>query len=166
MCTLAAGEQESSGAGEERGDLPGRRHGASGKLTCWGVLETSGPQDMHLGDLLGVAAQGAPAGAGGLIQAQLPGAGRGERGSDGEGPGGQRARGFQKGGAGGGAAFSADIAHLGQMSPRARPAPPSLPTRGAPPPPGERHVLSTAGCQASAGRYRSDPSSSQSPGSW
>lgn len=36
---------------------------------CWGVLETGGPQDMHLGHLLGVAAQGAPAGVGRFIQA-------------------------------------------------------------------------------------------------
>lgn len=49
-----------------------------GELTCWGVLETSSPQDMHLGHLLGVATQGTPAGAGGLIQAQLPGRGQEE----------------------------------------------------------------------------------------
>ena len=51
---------------------------SAGKLTCRGVFETCSPQDVYLGHLLGIAAQGAPAGAGRLVQAQLPGAGRGE----------------------------------------------------------------------------------------
>lgn len=79
-------EQESSGgwvfvAGEwgEATSLGKRAKGLSlGELTCWGVLETGSPQDMHLGHLLGVATQGTPAGAGGLIQAQLPGRGQEE----------------------------------------------------------------------------------------
>lgn len=48
--------------------------------TCWGILETSSPQDMHLCHLLRVATQGAPAGAGGLIQAQLSGTGQRRKG--------------------------------------------------------------------------------------
>lgn len=47
---------------------------------CRGVFETCSPQDVYLGHLLGIAAQGAPAGAGRLIQAQLPGAGQRRRG--------------------------------------------------------------------------------------
>lgn len=42
------------------------------ELTCRRVLEASSRQDMYLGHLLRVATQRAPAGAGGLIQAQLP----------------------------------------------------------------------------------------------
>ena len=53
---------------------------SAGKLTCRGVFETCSPQDVYLGHLLGIAAQGAPAGAGRLIQAQLPGAGQRRRG--------------------------------------------------------------------------------------
>lgn len=48
--------------------------------TCRGILETSSPQDMHLCHLLRVATQRAPAGAGGLVQAQLSGTGRRRKG--------------------------------------------------------------------------------------
>ena len=51
-----------------------------GKLTCLGVFETGGPQDVNLGHLLGIATQRAPAGAGRLIQTQFPGAGQRRRG--------------------------------------------------------------------------------------
>lgn len=54
--------------------------GAFCKLTCRGVFETCGPQDVYLGHLLGIATQGAPAGAGRLVQAQLPGAEQRRRG--------------------------------------------------------------------------------------
>lgn len=64
-----------SGGGEETwGNLPGEEGGGLSwsQRTCRGVLETSSPQDMHLGHQLGVTAQGAPARARRLIQAQLP----------------------------------------------------------------------------------------------
>lgn len=91
-----------------------------GQLTCRGVLETSGPEDVHLCHLLGVAAQGAPAGAGGLVQAQLPGTGQRRRGARWwRGPGRWKVRGFKKRGRGNSrklCKFSPDVARPGQAA--------------------------------------------------
>lgn len=79
---LEAGRLQQGRGGRDMGNLPREESGglSSSQRTCRGVLETSSPQDMHLGHQLGVAAQGAPARAGRLIQAQLPGTGQRRRG--------------------------------------------------------------------------------------
>lgn len=71
---------------------------------------------MHLGHLLGVATQGAPAGAGGLIQAQLPGTEQRKGKCSRREAMKMEGEGASRVGKGRGAVFSPDVAHLGQSS--------------------------------------------------